>query len=206
MFFQNLAQRIGRARAGFAVALGDFGFHRRQHGQHRLGGLIAQGLALRRVQFGLGGFGLLLNVYIRGRFLHFTAQGAQLIGPHQHLGQGGAGIGLGGLRLRQSGCKSVPHALQLVARGLQLGRELHIYTGPSRLRGQGVGLLLPLGYIGLQSQMDGLRFFPAFGGQHLNTLGQQDRRFALHHHLVLQIVHGFHDFGQLHFQTGQRFP
>ena len=51
--------------------------------------------------------------------------------------------------------------------------------------------------------MDALGFFPAFGGQNFHPLRQQDSRFALHHHLVLQIIHRFDHFGQLQFQTGQ---
>ena len=215
MFFQHLAQGSGSAGAGFAVAFGDFGFHRRQHRQHRLGGLLAQRLALRRVQFGFGRLGLLFAFRrslsaccprgcggCRG-FHHFTTQGAQLIGPHQHLRQGCGGIGMCGRGLRQSGFKSLPDTLQLAARSVQLGRELHVHAGPAGLFGQGLGLLLPLGHIGLQCGMHRLGFFPALGGQDFHTLRQQDRSFALHHHLVLQVVHGFHHFGQLHLEAGQ---
>ena len=64
--------------------------------------------------------------------------------------------------------------------------------------------MLPLGHIDLQRGVYSLGFFPAFGGQHFHPLGQQDCSFTLHHDLVLQVVYGFHHFGQLHLQTCQR--
>ena len=149
VFFEYLAQGVGRTRTGFAVTLSDLGFHRSQHRQHRLCRLLTQGLALGGVHLGFGRFGLFFTFSHGSLNRRLAAQGAQFVGPHGHLWQRSAGIFLGTMRLRQSRLKRVPHALQLIARGLQLGRKLHVHTGPSGLLGQPLRLLLPLGHVGL---------------------------------------------------------
>ena len=58
--------------------------------------------------------------------------------------------------------------------------------------------------IGLQRLGHRLCILPAFGRQQLDALGQQDRRLALDHGLILQVLHHFYPFGQRRLQRGQR--
>jgi hypothetical protein len=48
-------------------------------------------------------------------------------------------------------------------------------------------------------------FGDRLGREHFDALGQEHRRFTLHHHLVLQVFHTFDHFGQANFQAGQGF-
>ena len=69
---------------------------------------------------------------------------------------------------------------------------------------QGLGLVLPLRYIGLQAGLSTQRLGQRFGRQDLNALGQQHGRFALHHDLVLQVFHALDHFSQALLEASQR--
>ncbi len=69
---------------------------------------------------------------------------------------------------------------------------------------QGIGLGLPLGHVRAQGVRRGLCVAPGLGGQHLDALGQQHRRLALHLHPVLQVLDALDAIGQLRLQPGQR--
>ena len=81
-----------------------------------------------------------------------------------------------------------PYHQQLRARRIEQGRETRLDTGPARVIGERLCLLLPVLDIGLQHLLRSLGVPPRFGGQHLDALGQQHCCFTLHLHAVLQIL------------------
>ena len=107
--------------------------------------------------------------------------------------------------LKQCGFKGFPNTAQLMTRSIELGWKFQINTVPGCIFRDGMGLLVPLGHIGLQEFIGGDRFFQTFGRQHFNALRQQHGCFTLHHDLVLQIFHGFDFFIQLKLEAGQGF-
>ena len=64
-------------------------------------------------------------------------------------------------------------------------------------------LLLPIGNIGLQQFVSGIRLFQTLGRQDFNSLRQQNSGFSLHHDLVLQVFNRLDLFIQLQLQTSQ---
>ena len=216
MGFERVAQSGDRlSRRGFLGFI-DLLFQHLQglgHGRHRL---FAQGLALGWVDFGFGRFfGLICFDRLGGldRFSgcgrvlgQFATQTADLVGPHRHGGQGGCAVVLGHSRHSSGGRETVPHGLKLLACSVQLGRVFHVHAGPNAVVRQGLGLVLPLRHIGLQAVLSAQRFGQRLGGQHLDALGQQHGRFALHHDLVLQVFHTLDHFGQTLLEACQRLP
>jgi hypothetical protein len=75
---------------------------------------------------------------------------------------------------------------------------------PSWVGDQAVGLRLPLGHVGTQRIGGRLGVAPGLGGQHLDALGQQHGRLALHLHPVLQVLDALDAVGQRAFSAGQR--
>ena len=186
MFFQRLAQCLGRTGAGLAVAQRQFLF---EHLQHRLHSGLGAG-ALRRVHLGsLQGLG-------GGRRLLPTL-GADLIGPSGHRRQGQTGVGGGRLGLCQSRLKRLPHRLQLGFAREQHGREFGVHTGPTRGNPQGLGVGLPAQPIGLQAFALCQGIGQGLGRQDFNALGHQHAGFAVHLGLVLQVFNRFDPLGQL---------
>ena len=102
-FLERVAQRIGGTSAGFAMALGDFGFQCGQHLAHACRGLGAHF----RVDLGFGLFG-------RG-FDGHAARSAQLVRPHGHGWQRCCSIQRSGHGQGQSALECLPHHQQLAA-------------------------------------------------------------------------------------------
>ena len=138
------------------------------------------------------------------RFQGHTTRHAQFVGPHRHRRQGRCGVAGGSHGLRQSALERIPHQEQLRARSVQQRRELGLDTGPVGVTGQGHSLRLPMVHISMQGLKHGLRVAPGFGGQDLNALGQQHRRFALHLHPMLQVFNDLNPVAKLSFEGRQR--
>ena len=113
-----------------------------------------------------------------------------LFGPHGHRRQWRLRVGAGGLCLGQGGAKRFPHQLQLHLRRLQHLVEFGGHRGPSLLLRQRRGLRLPMRHISAQRGHALQSVLPRLGGQNLDALGNQDRRFSLHLDAVLQVLNG----------------
>ncbi len=176
------------------MALRHFVLERRQHLTHRRIGLLAH---------------LRIDPRFRrlGRLLRRQAtRAAQFVGPHRHRRQRRLHVFRRGHRLRQRALKSVPDHQQLRARRLQQGREFQVDAAPVGIGLQRCGLLLPMCDVFAQRPPHRLRRAPGFGRQHLDTLGEQDCRLALHLHRVLQVLNHPNAFGQLRLEREQRLP
>ena len=193
MVTQGLAQGSGRTGAGFAMALRNLLLQHVEHGLHRLNGLCSN----LRVDFGFGGCGRSLSLLATGH--------ANLIGPSGDSGQGLGGILCGSLGLRQRFLECVPNGLQLLVAGLQHGCKFRIQRMPVGIVGQIGNVGLPAGEVFGECLSLGLCVLPRLGGQDLNALRGQHRRFALHLHAVLQVFNALHAFGQLCFEGRERF-
>ena len=189
---ERLAQGVGRASAGLAMALAHFMLQLGQHPGHMGRGLGAD----LGVDLGLG--------RCRHRLQRNAARNAQLIRPHRHLGQRcGRVLGRGDGE-RQGVLERLPDQLQLGLRIVQLGDKANVDTGPVGIGHQGLSFGLPMGDIGGQRILGSLGVGPGLGRQHLDALRQQHRGLALHLHPVLQVFNGTHAFHQLRLQAGQR--
>ena len=210
--FEHVAQGDGGLGRRRFLGFGELLFQQLQSLGHSQHGLLSQGLALGGIDFGFDRFFGLLSFDGFGRFdcssdllRGFATQAADLVGPHGHGGQSGCGVGLGHRSQSRCGRKTVPNRLQLLARSVQLRGVFQLHAGPDAALRQGLGLVLPLRHIGLQAGLTPQGLGQRFGGQDLNALGQQHRRFALHHDLVLQVLHALDHFGQAMFEARQGF-
>ena len=212
MHLEHLAQAGGCAGRRLAVAFGHFLFHRFEHFEHGLGGLLAQGLALGRVHPGCTRCRSLCGG-TRGTVTgsRFSCGGlatvaTDVLGPDRHRRQVRLCIvpcTAGGL---QGGIKRLPDSAQLHAGRLDLRRVFEVHAGPDRVVLQGLLLGLPLLHIGGKRLVSCLGLTERAGREHFDALGQQHRRFALDHDLVLQVFNGTDTFGQPGLETGQRLP
>ena len=216
MGLEGISQCACAFGQGSTLVFCDLFFQCFEHFAHGFACLLAQGLALSRVHFGFGGldlFGRFGRLNARDSILcrcdhlshHIPTQTPDFIGPNGHGWQRNSGIVLGLLGEHQCSRKTLPDGLQLAGCRVQLGRELRVHTGPDGIGGQLLGLRLPLVHVTLQTGQRHLGFGHRFGREHFNALGQKDRCFTLHHHLVLQVFHAFEHFGQTNLQAGQRF-
>ena len=181
--FERTAQRCGGAGASLAMALGDLGF---ELGQHRTHGSACLG-----AQFGVHLRLLRLGRRIRGN----AACLAQFVGPDRDRWQGRSRFAGGRHRLGQRRLKCLPDCQQLSPRCFQQRRKFQVDAGPVGISQQGGRLRLPMRHIAAQSLPDRLRSDPGLGREHLDALGQQDRRFALHLHPMLQVLNHAHPVG-----------
>ena len=130
--------------------------------------------------------------------------GAQGFCPDRHRRQGRSRVLGSGHRHLRGRIESVRYQGQLPQGGVQHAGEFHIHAGPAGLGLQFQRLRLPVRHIGMQSGCSGLRFLPGLGRENLDTLGQQNRRFALDLGVVLQVLNGPHPLRQLDLECGQR--
>ena len=130
--------------------------------------------------------------------------GAQGLRPYRHGRQRRSRVQGSGHRHLRGRIKSVGYQGELAQGGVQHAGEFHIDAGPARLGLQFQRLRLPVRHIGMQSGSSGLRFLPGLGRQNLDTLRQQNRRFALDLGVVLQVLNGPHPLRQLDLECGQR--
>ncbi len=197
---EHIAQGRCCTCTGFAMAFGHFLLKCFKLLEYGLCRLLTQGLAFSGIHLGLGTAGRRNRL---GRC--FTTQSPDFVRPHRHAGQRRIGLGQSRVGLLQRCVETLPHRLQLVARGLQLGSKFQVYAGPCAVLHQLPGLHSPGLHIGLQGFTAGARFLQWLGGKHLHPLGQQHSRFPLDHHLVLQILDPAHHIGQATLESGQRF-
>ena len=209
---EHVAQSHDSIGRRCTFALGQLLFQHLQSLGHSQHGLLTQRLALGGVDFGFNRFFSLLCFGGLGRFgcsrdllRKFSSQAADLVGPHGHWWQSSCGIGLGQSSQSRCGRKTVPNSLQLLACSVQLRWVFQLHAGPDAALRQGLGLVLPLRHVGLQAGLTAQGLGQRFGRQNLNALGQQHRRFALHHDLVLQVLHALDHFGQAMFEARQGF-
>ena len=212
--FERGAQSGASFGQGRALDFGDLLFEALQSRGDRLQRLLAQGLALGRVDFGFGWLVGFVRLFGTGHSCaghgacggvhHFAALTANLVGPDRHRGQSRAGVAQGLIGQGQGSRKTIPNRLHLFARSIQLVGVFEVNTRPNGADSERLGLGLPLRDIVLQTGVAMLGLSDRFGRQHLNALGQQDRRFALHHDLVLQILNALDHVDQLDLQAGQR--
>ena len=196
MFLECIAQRGSGPRTGLAMTFADFLLDLLQHRRHGGRGFLPLLLPDGGVHFGLG--------RLRCRVGRQPAGGPQLLGPHGHRRQRRGSVGFGRDGQCQGGAEGVPHHQQLRARRIDHWRVFVVHARPVRIALQGNGLRLPVRNISLQGIGHRLGLFPGFGGQQFNALRQQHRGLALHHGLVLQILHHLDPFGQCRLQRGQR--
>ena len=195
-----------------ALVFGDLFFQAFQRLGDRLERQLTHGLALGRVDFGFGWLVGFVRLFGTGHtdaghgacggLHHFAALTANLVGPHWHRGQSRTGIAQSHIGQGQGSRKTIPNRLHLFARSIQLVRVLEVNARPNGADGERLGLGLPLSHVVLQSGMAMFGFGHWLGRQDLNALCQQDRRFALHHDLVLQIFNAFDHLNQLNFEAG----
>ena len=200
VFLVRLAQRLGSGDAGLAVAADQFGLERLDgsidHG-FRLGTALGQRLlalgshrsVFASISRSLGGF---------------ATQGTDLVGPDRYRRQRGAAVGGGNAHLLQGVFKRLYHQLQLFDRAFQLTGIFGIHAGPARILLQRLGLLTPVGNIGLETGFGLFGFGPALGGQGFDALRQQHGGFALDLDLGLQVLDDLDALGQPGARGGQR--
>ena len=186
MFFERLAQSLGRPRAGLAVAQRQFLLEHLQNNLHSRLGTGALGRVYLGPLRGLCRWGYILSPLA-----------ANLIGPGRHGRHGQAGIGRGRFGLGQSRLKRLPHRFQLGFAGLHHGGEFGVHTGPVGRDQQGLGVGLPAQPIGLQAFALGQGICQGLGRQDLNPLGHQHAGLAVDLGLVLQVFNRLDPLGQL---------
>ena len=190
LFTQGLTHSRSRTGAGLAVALGQLLLKHREHGLHsglRLGALGRVNARLHRCRCRRDA----------------RAGGTQLVGPGRHRRQveGRVARCLDGMFQRS--IKGLPHRRELLATGLQHGREACIHAGPVGVAGERLGVGLQALQIGRQGVALALGLFPGFGRQHLDALRHHHAGFTLNLSTVLQVFNALDALSQLDFQRGQ---